>query len=122
MANIPYTASPGGHFSVPHFTSTVQHYPEEDEDQIGDMPSQYHYHNTSANRPMTAALDGARFSQQQTRMNANSPAFVPSFSSTIQTPSVQAQAAAMQEMQLLQLEVMRLQVSSALNTCAKSRC
>jgi hypothetical protein len=113
MANVPYTAAPGGSFHVPRMAS--QHhpsFPEEDEDEIGDMPSQNHYNNVGASsRPMTAAVDGAKFSQQQTRMNANSPPFIPSFSNTVQTPSSQAQAQAMQEMQILQMEVMRLQVS-----------
>lgn len=112
MSNAPYTASPGGHFGLTQFSSPIQCYPEETEDQIGDMPSQ-NYNNSAANRPMTAAVDGARFSQQQSRMNANSPPFVPGLSSTVQTPSSQAQANAIQEMQLLQMEVMRLQVSSS---------
>jgi hypothetical protein len=111
MANGPYTAAPGGNFNIPHFASTNQPHLEEEEDQIGDMPSQNLY-SMGANRPMTAAMDGARFSQQQTKMNANSPPFVPGLSSTVQTPSSQAQAHAMQEMQMLQMEVMRLQVSS----------
>ena len=111
MANLPYTAAPGGNFSVPRLASYHPNFPEEDEDEIGDMPSQNHYNNAGADRPMTAAVDGARFSQQQTRMNANSPPFVPSFSNTLQTPSPQAQVQAMQEMQMLQMEVMRLQVS-----------
>jgi len=108
MANGPYTAAPGGNFNIPHFASTNQPHLEEEEDQIGDMPSQNLY-SMGANRPMTAAMDGARFSQQQTKMNANSPPFVPGLSSTVQTPSSQAQAHAMQEMQMLQMEVMRLQ-------------
>lgn len=110
MGNFPHTAAPGGSFAVPRFTSTKQHhnsYPEEDQDEIADMQSQNHFSNSGANRPMTAAIDGARFSQQQTRMNANSPAFVPGFA--VQTP--QAQAQAMQEMQMLQMELLRLQVS-----------
>jgi hypothetical protein len=114
MANVPYTAAPGGNFGVPRIASTAQYHPsflEEDEDEIHDMLSQNHYNNAGADRPMTAAVDGARFSHQQTRMNANTPPFVPSFANTIQTPSSQAQVQAMQEMQMLQLEVMRLQVS-----------
>jgi len=111
MANLPYTAAPGGNFSVPRLASYHPSFPEEDEDEIGDMPSKNHYSNAGTDRPMTAAVDGARFSQQQTRMNANSPPFVPSFSNTLQTPSPQAQVQAMQEMQMLQMEVMRLQVS-----------
>jgi hypothetical protein len=109
MPGVPYTAAAGGNFSFPRYTHTAQYhpsFPEENEDVIVDMPSQNHYNSAGANRPMTAAIDGARFSQQQTRMNANSPPFVPSFNNTVQT-----QAQALQEMQLLQMEVMRLQVS-----------
>lgn len=112
MTNVPYTAAPGGNFSVPRLASTTQYHPsflEEDEDEIHDLFSQNHYNNAGADRPMTAAVDGARFSHQQTRMNANTPPFVPSFANAVQTPSSQAQVQAMQEMQMLQLEVMRLQ-------------
>lgn len=115
----PYTAGPSGSFSLPRVVSTTQHhpsFPEEEEDEISEMPSQNLYRNAGSNRPMTAAVDGARFSQQQTKMNANSPPFVPSFGVTVQTPSSQAQAQAMQEMQMLQMEVMRLQVGHFLCT------
>lgn len=117
MGNYPHTAAPGGAFNVPRFSSTNQHqhtFTEEDEDQVYDMPSQNHFMNSSsAGRPVTAAVDGPnnRFSQHQSRMNANSPAFVPGFNSAVQTPSSQSQTQAMQEMQMLQMELLRLQVS-----------
>jgi len=113
MANVPYSAAPGGNFGVPRLASATQYHPSflEDEDEIHDMLSQNQYNDAGADRPMTAAVDGARFSHQQTRMNANSPPFIPSFANNLQTPSSQAQVQAMQEMQMLQLEVMRLQVS-----------
>lgn len=118
VASVPHTAAPGGAFTIPRFASTNQYYPsfsEEEEDEISDLPSQGRYMHASSNRPMTAAVDGPRFSQQQTRMNANSPAFVPGLA--MQTS--QAQAQAIQEMQL-QMEVMRLQVSSDSFTQFKS--
>lgn len=119
MVSIPHSAAPCGSFNFPRYASNVQHYPtfpeEEDEDEIGEMPSQNFYVNAGASRPMTAAVDGPnnRFSHQQTtRMNANSPPFVPGFA--VQTPQAQAQAQAqaLQEMQMLQMEVIRLQVGS----------
>lgn len=116
MANVPHTAAPGGGFQVPRFASNAQHYsafPEEDEDGIAELHSQ-RFANNGANRPLTAAVDGPnnRFSQQQTRMNANTPAFVPGFNTAAQTPAnqAQAQAQAMQDMQILQMELLRLQV------------
>lgn len=113
IGGIPHSATPCGSFNFPRYASNVQHYPtfpEEDEDEIGEIPSQKFYVNAGASRPMTAAVDGPnnRFSHQQTRMNANSPPFVPGFA--VQASQAQAQAQALQEMQLLQMEVIRLQV------------
>ena len=112
MANAPHTAAPGGGFQIPRFTLNTQHFLEEDEDGITEMHSQ-RFANNGANRPSTAAVDGPnnRFSLQQSRMNANTPAFVPGYIA-VQTPpnQVQAQAQAMQDMQMLQMELLRLQV------------
>ena len=119
LANIPHTAAPGGGFQIPRFTSNAQYYPEEDEHGITEMHSQL-FSNNGANRPLTAAVDGPnnRFSQQQSRMNANTPAFVPGFNTAVQTSvnhaQAQAQAQAMQDMQMLQMELLRLQVCDSL--------
>lgn len=118
--NIPQTAGPGGHFTMPRFASVSQHhsngFSEEEEDQMGEMPAYGHYASNAVNRPMTAGVDGTnnKFSQQQTggqKMNPNSATFIPGFGLNIQSPAPDAQAQAMQEMQLLQMEVIRLQVS-----------
>jgi hypothetical protein len=116
MANIPHTAAPGGTFQIPRFTSNAQHFPEEDEDGITEMYSQ-RFSNNGTNRPSTAAVDGPnnKFFQQQSKMNANTPAFVPGFNTAVQIPvnQVQAQAQVMQDMQMLQMELLKLQNAQA---------
>lgn len=119
--NSPHTAAPGGAFNVPRYASTqYDGFYEEEEDDMGEIHAQIQYNNGGINWPMTASVDGAgnRFSQQQSRMNANSPAFVPGYNATPQLN----QAQAMQEMQMLQMEVMRLQVRFTLHKKSRVVC
>ncbi|THV03306.1 hypothetical protein K435DRAFT_651452 [Dendrothele bispora CBS 962.96] len=111
-ASIPHTAAPGGSFNVPRFTSSQSHsvFPEEDDDQVAEIPNNLYLNVHSRNHPMTAAVDGPnnRFSQQQSRgMNPNSVPFTPSFS---QPNNVQTQAL---QMQMMQLEILRIQAIQA---------
>lgn len=136
ISNIPHTAAPGGSFNVPRFAS--QHYsaavyPEEEEDELPEMPSQNVFAHSLRQAPQTAAVDGPnnRFAQQQRGMNPNSVPFNPSFSiqhaqqqqqqQQQQVQQQQQQAAQTQaaqatqalQMQMMQLEIMRLQTIQA---------
>jgi hypothetical protein len=121
-SHIPHTAAPGATFNIPSIPRTVSHsYPEEEEDQVLEMPSRNIYannhHGASHIMPMTAAVDGHnnRFAQQQQPqqqsqqrgMNPNSTPFNPAF-----TPGVNgnAQQQAFQ-MQMMQLELLKLQAA-----------
>jgi len=110
-STVPHTAAPTGTFNVPRFNSyqNAGIFPEEEEDdQLAEMPQQNIYNNR--NIPMTAAVDGPnnRFSQHQAArgMNPNSLPFSPGFANPNMMPQAQMQ------MQMLQLEMMRIQVNS----------
>lgn len=129
----PHTAAPGGSFNIPRFTSTsIQHsaFDDEDLDDVSDLFSQnLHIHNNnhlsgtgSYARQMTGAVDAPnnRFIPQQIAsqkgLNPNSVPFSPAYSQNIQQQQQQqqqvssAEVQAYQQMQLMQLEIMRLQV------------
>lgn len=118
----PHTAALGGSFNIPRFTSTSIQYPvfaEEDEmDEVGELFSQNMYINNQATvRPLTAAVDGPnnRFAQHQmaaqSALNPNSVPFYPSYSQGVQPQSAgDAQLHAYQQMQMMQMEIARLQV------------
>jgi len=114
-AAVPHTAAPGGSFNVPRFASQLHSsvFPEEDDDQMAQVPPQNVFaHHSAPRMPMTAAVDGPdnRFTQQQQRgMNPNSAPFSPAFMSQ---PSQQAQNQAFQ-MQMMQLEIMKMQTIQA---------
>ncbi|KAJ6510005.1 hypothetical protein C8R47DRAFT_964511 [Mycena vitilis] len=114
-ASVPHTAAPGGSFNVPRFASQLHPsiFPEEDDDQIVDVPGQNAFATYQAPRmPMTAAVDGPdnRFTQQQQRgMNPNSAPFTPSF---LPQQPMQAPNPALQ-MQMMQLEILRIQAMQA---------
>lgn len=119
---VPHTAAPSGSFNVPRFAS--QYHPsgvfdEDEEDRMTELNAQAvfaNYHGANRTMPMTAAVDGPnnRFTQQQQQpprgMNPNSAPFSPAFlsQSNVQTNIQQTQAAL--QMQMMQLEIMRLQV------------
>ncbi|KAF5369831.1 hypothetical protein D9758_001251 [Tetrapyrgos nigripes] len=106
-ASIPHTAAPGATFNLPRINSSHSHpiFPEEDDDQLAEIPS--NFHSNYRNHPMTAAVDGPgnRFSQQQRGMNPNSTPFTPSF--------VQPNNAQALQMQMMQLEILRIQAIQA---------
>lgn len=131
----PHTAAPGGSFNIPRFASTTiqqSFFPEEDDmDQVGELFSQnlYVHNNNAVNnngfsaiassaRPLIAAVDNPnnRFIQQQMAgqrgLNPNSVPFSPAYphGSQPQVTPAEAQLHAYQQMQLMQLEIMRLQV------------
>lgn len=116
----PHTAALGGSFNVPRFASN-QHsvFAEEDDDmdEVAELFSQNMYINNQATRPVTAAVDGSnnRFVQQQmatqSALNPNSVPFYPSYSQGTQPQnSSEVQLHAYQQMQMMQLEIARLQV------------
>ena len=119
----PHTAAPGGSFSIPRFASAA--FDDEDLDDVSDL----FYHNLhiqnsdplartgSYTRQMTGAGDASnnRFIQQQIAsqkgLNPNSVPFSPAYSQSIQQPQAPSpEVQAYQQMQLMQLEIMRLQV------------
>ncbi|KAJ7276199.1 hypothetical protein B0H12DRAFT_1005384 [Mycena haematopus] len=108
-ASVPHTAAPGGSFNVPRFASQLHSsvFPEEDDDQIVDVPDQTVFAGHQAHRvPMTAAVDGPdnRFTQQQRGMNPNVAPFTPSF---LPRQPVQPANQALQQMQMM--EILKLQ-------------
>ncbi|KAF9485375.1 hypothetical protein BDN70DRAFT_903197 [Pholiota conissans] len=110
-ASVPHTAAPAGSFNVPRFPSQYNGglFPEEEEeDQLAELHQQTVYQQR--NVPMTSAVDGPnnRFSQHQAArgMNPNSVPFSPGFASNM-VPQAQMQ------MQMLQLEMMRIQAIQA---------
>jgi hypothetical protein len=111
LANVPHTAAPAGTFNVPHFASQHHSVPlDEEEDDFQDMPS-YHHHlfaNSGSVRslPLTAAVDGQGFTQQQKGLNPNSVPFNPAFGH-VNAQNAQVQAL---QLQMMQLEIMKLQV------------
>jgi hypothetical protein len=116
----PHTAALGGSFNVPRFASnqhSVFAEEEDDMDEVTELFSQNMYINNQATRPLTAAVDGPnnRFVQQQmtaqSALNPNSLPFYPSYSQGVQpqNPS-EVQLHAYQQMQMMQLEIARLQV------------
>jgi hypothetical protein len=112
-STVPQTAAPGGSFHIPRLPLHSSTFPEEDDDQMVQVPAQNTFANHPAARtmPMTAAVDGPdnRFTQQQQRgMNPNSAPFSPAF---LAQPT-QAQTQALQ-MQMMQLEIMRMQTIQA---------
>ncbi|KAJ7699874.1 hypothetical protein B0H17DRAFT_1195909 [Mycena rosella] len=113
-ASVPHTAAPGGSFNVPRFASQLHSsvFPEEDDDQIVDVPAHNAFASHHAPRmPMTAAVDGPdhRFTQQQQQqrgMNPNSPPFSPAFMAQPNPSQTQAF-----QMQMMQLEIMKMQAA-----------
>ncbi|KAL0070956.1 hypothetical protein AAF712_002177 [Marasmius tenuissimus] len=108
---IPHTAAPGATFNIPRAVS--HSFPEEEEDQVLEMPSRNLYannhHGASHIMPMTAAVDGPnnRFAQQQRGMNPNSVPFSPGFNAGV-NQNAQQQAF---QMQMMQLELLKLQAA-----------
>ncbi|KAG1780224.1 hypothetical protein EV702DRAFT_964842 [Suillus placidus] len=120
----PHTAALGGSFNVPRFVSN-QHsvFAEEEDDdmdEVAELFSQNMYINNQSPHPLTAAVDGPnnRFVQQQmaaqSALNPNSVPFYPSYSQGMQpqNPS-EVQLHAYQQMQMMQLEIARLQSEQA---------
>jgi hypothetical protein len=123
---MPHTAAPGGSFNVPRFASQHHSVFPEEEDEPTDMQSQPVFSNVNGvNRtiPMTAAVDSPnnRFSQQQgpRGMNPNSVPFSPAFNANVLAQPNHVQTQALQ-MQMMQLEILRIQVGSLFNAHTNS--
>ena len=111
VGNVPHTAAPAGTFNIPRYSPPVHGgaFPEEEE-ELADMVQQNLYIHNNMNHmqhPMTAAVDGAanRFAQQQ-MMGMNGGAFM--------DPQMQMQAL---QLQMMQMEIARLQVRSVSFHC-----
>ncbi|KAG0705452.1 hypothetical protein DFH29DRAFT_1031216 [Suillus ampliporus] len=124
--SVPHTAALGGSFNIPRFASNSLHHSvfaeEDDMDEVGELFSQNMYINNQPinSRPLTAAVDGPnnRFVQQQmaaqSGLNPNSVPFYPSYSQGVQAQNASdVQLHAYQQMQLMQLEIARLQTEQA---------
>lgn len=111
MMNSPHSAAPGGGFNVSRYSSQYDGFYEEAEDEMGDMPAHQQYNQGGVHWPRTASIDGGgnRFNNQQSKMNVNSPPFVPGYGAAPQSNQNQA----LHDMQMLQMEVMRLQAVQA---------
>lgn len=108
--SVPHTAAPGGSFNVPRYASGAHQnlFQEDDEDQLSEIQEVYMRPNRAQQAPMTSGVDGPRFSYQQapppTRVSNDQNPFSPGAA----TPQ-QAQAF---QMQMMQMEIFRLQVCS----------
>jgi hypothetical protein len=119
-ATVPHTAAPGASFNIPSRFSSANYNQQsisEEDDQLSDLLSQNMYINAQPRvyqPPNTAAVDGSasRFSQQQGHFTGG---WLSEFahSNTAAQLQVQAQQKALQ-MQLVQLELMRMQVRDPL--------
>jgi len=100
----PHTAAPAGTFNLRRLSSHPTSFAEDD--QVTEI---FHQHiSQDRDVPMTAAVDGSlnRFSHHQ-GMNPNSIPFSPGFAPNMAPPQAQIQ------MQMLQLEMMRIQAIQA---------
>ena len=98
-ASVPHTAAPGATFNFPRFA----HHNEEPE--YNSEPQDIYLPNRTHNGPVTSAVDGTRFSYQQSTSSQINPAALPF------TPSVNVQQAQNLQIQMMQMEILRLQVS-----------
>ena len=98
-ANVPHTAAPGATFNFPRFAS------HHEEPEYDSEPQDIYVPNRSHHGPVTSAVDGARFSYQQSATSQINPAAQPF------TPSVNVQQAQNLQIQMMQMEILRLQVS-----------
>lgn len=121
----PLSPAPPASFNLPRFASSVTNtpiFPEDDMDHLSDLLSSNLYINNlsgHASHPFTPPIDpqNTTFLHQHVPphrpLNPNSVPFSPSHLHTQQQAApVDAQLHAYQQMQLMQLEILRLQVRS----------
>lgn len=106
--SVPHSAAPGGSFNAPRFTSSVHqnHFQDEEEDQVSDIQDIYIRPNRVQHAPMTSAVDGPRFSYQQ----APAPGRVSNDQNPFSPGAATPQQAQAFQMQMMQMEIFRLQV------------
>jgi hypothetical protein len=115
VTGVPYTAAPGASFNIPsHFATYNQPSFGEEDDQLSDMFSHNMYINAQQRAyqpPNTAAVDGGanRFSYQQGHLTGGLMSGIPHSNPAVGNAQLQAQQQALQ-MQLMQLELIRMQV------------
>ena len=125
MVGVPHTAAPGASFDISsRFSAGTYNQPSfrEEDDQLSDLLSQNMYINPQQRTyqlPNTAAVDGSvnMFAQQQAHFaNGLAPGMASPNSALGSAPlHAHAQQQALQ-IQLMQLELIRMQVRSPLHT------
>ena len=101
--NMPHTAAPGATFNVPRFASYSREQPIGGEFDYGSEAQDVYVPSRVHQGPLTSAVDGTTFYQQSASTQIN-PAALPF------TPSVNVQQAQSFQMQMMQMEILRLQV------------
>jgi hypothetical protein len=118
MIGVPHTAHPGASFNIsPRYASTAYNQQPivEEDDQLADLLSHNMYINAQQRayqHPVTAAVDGGvnRFAQQQGHFNIPG---IPHSNAAVGNAQLQAQAQQQAlQVQLMQLELIRMQVRS----------
>ena len=104
-ANVPHTAAPGATFNFPRFPSHSRDQQIDEEFDYNSEAQDIYAPNRFHQGPLTSAVDGTRFSYQQSASSQINPAALP-FS-----PNVNVQQTQNLQMQMMQMEILRLQVS-----------
>ena len=104
-ANVPHTAAPGASFNIPRFASFSRDQPINEEFDYNPETQDVFVSNRTHQGPLTSAVDSTRFSYQQSSSPQINPNALP-FS-----PGVNVQPAQSLQMQMMQMEILRLQVS-----------
>jgi hypothetical protein len=122
MTGVPHTAAPGASFNIPSRYASAAYDQQaigEEDDQLSDMFSHNMYINAQPQRvyqtPNTAAVDGGanRFSQQQGYFTGSMTPGIPNTNTAVGNAQLQAHAQQQAlQVQLMQLELIRMQVRS----------
>lgn len=120
MAGIPHTAAPGASFNIPSRYSAAynQQSAVDEDDQLSDLLSQNMYINAQQRAyqyPNTATVDGSvnMFAQQQAHFSNGLAPGMPSPNGALGSAPLHAHAQQQAlQIQLMQLELMRMQVRS----------
>ncbi len=121
MVGVPHTAAPGASFNIPsHFSAGTynQQSVMEEEDQLSELLSQNMYINAQQRAyqlPNTASVDGSinRFAQQQAHYANGLASGIPSPNGALGSAPLHAHAQQQAlQIQLMQLELIRMQVRS----------
>ena len=104
-ANVPHTAAPGATFNIPRFASYSRDQQINEEYDYNSEAQDIYTPSRAHQGPLTSAVDSTRFSYQQSASSQINPNALP-FS-----PGVNVHQAQSLQMQMMQMEILRLQVS-----------